>query len=269
MKQIARVVSRALARSFLGGLAVACGSGGGHVPMQGSVSLAWSIFDAATALPASCASVGASGVALDATPPDGNGAGVSITLPCARGGSVGELVAGDYRITPKLVAADGGVLSVAPAQRADVRVGNTSALAPAVFAASSSASTRSGFLAASLSVGPAGVPNCQGGAGMTGVALVLARGDGRCAPAKLVRSRGGFLIGTYDADNCISPAIASCIEADEVITVGDLEPGRYILRVRAKKGALECWTADEPFTLVPGAPLVHTFALTHSSAPGC
>ncbi len=201
--------------------------------------------------------------------PAGNGGSNSLTLPCARGGSTGELSAGDYHVTPKLVAADGGVLSNAPPQNATVMAGNTTALGPVVFAASSSASTRSGFLAASLSTGPAGVPNCQGGAGMTGVALVLAHGDGSCARARFVRSRGGFLIGTYDADNCISPSLASCVDADEVVTVGDPEPGSYILRVRGKKGSLEWWTADEAFTLVPGTPLVHAFTLKLSQAPGC
>jgi hypothetical protein len=266
------VVSRALRCAVLGGAVLgggALGCGGNASTTQGAASLMWSIFDASTGLPASCAAVGASGVTLHATPEAGNGGAISLTLPCARGGSAGELAAGTYRILPQLVAVDGGVLSNAPEQSATVVVGQTTALAPAVFAASTSASTRSGFLAASLSIGPAGVPNCQGGAGMTGVALVLAHGDGRCAPARLVRSRGGFLIGTYDANNCISPAVASCVEADEVVTVGDLEPGPYILRVRGKKGGLECWTADETFTVVPGTPLVHMFALTASSSPGC
>jgi hypothetical protein len=149
-------------------------------------------------------------VALQATPRAAGGASVTLTLPCARGGSAGELAVGAYRIMPQLVTADGAVLATAPDQSATVVAGNPIALAPVVFAASTPASTRSGFLVASLSIGPAGVANCQGGAGMTGVALVLAHGEGGCAPVRMVRSRGGLLLGTYDANNCVSPSVTSC-----------------------------------------------------------
>lgn len=267
MKKVSRAFSTALVGSCLGSMSVLACAGG--APVRGSVSLSWSIFDALTGLPATCGSVGASAVVLQATP-QAAAAGTSVKLSCEGTAGSGELAAGSYRVVPQLVRADGAVLSQGPEQAATVIAGKTTALAPVVLAGSTTATVRSGFLAASLAIGPSDVKNCQGGAGMTGVALVLAHGDGSCAgPLKLVRSRGGFLIGTYEAPDCVTPPVTSCIEADEQLTVGDLEPGSYILRVRGKKGGLECWTADEPFTLAAGTPLVHTFALTTSAAPGC
>jgi len=258
------VLSGALLCSFIG---LGCASGcGGGVPARGSVSLTWSIFDALNGQPATCATVSAASVSLQLTSQAANGGSVTLSLPCARGTGTGGLAVGTYGVVPQLVAADGTVLATAPDQTATITAGQTAALVPALFAAS----TRSGFFAVSLSTGIAGATNCQsGGAGITGVAMSLEHSGSGCAPKTLIRSRGATQLGTCDANNCSSPSVTSCIEADEVLTAGDLKPGPYTLRVRAKKGALDCWTLDERFTLVPGRPLVRTLTLAHAPAPGC
>jgi hypothetical protein len=247
--------------SFVGMLgASGCG---GNAPAQGSVSLTWSIFDALNGQPATCATVSAASVSLQATSQAASGGSVTLSVPCARSSGTIELAAGTYRVVPQLVTADGAVLATASDQAATVTAGQTTALTPALFAAS----TRSGFFAVSLSTGST---NCQpGGAGITGVSMSLEHSGDGCAPVTLVRSRGGAPLGTYLANNCSSPSVTSCIEADEVLTAGDLTPGSYILRVRAKKGPLDCWKVDETFTLVPGRPLVRTVSLAHAPDPGC
>lgn len=268
MNRNARNVSTILVSSLVG---LACASGcSGGAPASGSVSLTWSIFDALNGQPATCATVSAVSVSLQLTRQADSGGGVTLSLPCARGAATAELAVGTYRVVPQLVTADGAVLATAADQTATVAAGQTLALLPALFAAS----TRSGFLAVSLAAGGAGVTSCQpGGAGITGVAMSLEHaggpGDSGCAPVTLVRSRRGAELGTYLANDCSSPSVTSCIEADEVIAAGDLTPGPYTLRVRGKKGPLTCWTLDETFTLVPDRPLVRTLTLAHAADPGC
>jgi hypothetical protein len=262
MQRIALVRTRVLLCSFVGALGVSgCG---GSAPAQGSVSLTWSIFDGLNGQPATCATVGAASVSLQATSQAASGGSVTLSVPCARSSSgTIELAVGTYRIVPQLVTADGAVLATASDQTAAVTAGQTTALTPALFAAS----TRSGFFALSLSTGST---NCQpGGAGITGVSMFLEHAGDGCAPTTLIRSRGGVQLGTYDINNCSSPSVTSCIEADELLTAGNLTPGSYILRVRAKRGPLDCWKLDETFTLVPGRPLVRTLTLAHAPDAGC
>ena len=268
MQKIALVFSRVLLCSFVG--VVGASGCGGSAPAQGSVSLTWSIFDALNGQPATCATVSAASVSLQLTSQAASGGSVTLLLPCARGGGTGALAVGTYRVVPQLVTADGAVLATAPDQTATVTAGQTTALVPALFAAS----TRSGFFAVSLSTGAAGVTNClPGGTGITGVVMTLEHAggpvDSGCAPVTLIRTRGGTQLGSYVANNCSSPSVTSCIETDEVLTAGDLTPGPYTLRVRGKKGPLDCWKVDETFTLVAGRPLVRTLALAHTPDPGC
>jgi hypothetical protein len=261
MKKIALVRSVTLVSSL-----VTCANGcGGGAPARGSVSLGWSMFDQLDGQPVSCVAVSAASVSLQLTSQAAGGGSVTLLLPCARGAGTAELAVGTYRVVSQLVTADGTVLATATDQTATVAAGQTAALVPALFAAS----TGSGFLAVSLVAGSPGVTNCQpAGAGITGVAISLEH-SGSCAPTTLVRSRGGTQLGSYGANNCSSPGVTGCIEADEVLTAGDFEPGPYTLRVRAKKGALDCWTLDETFTLIPGRPLVRTLTLARLSGPGC
>lgn len=261
MNKIALARSRGLLCLFLG--LVGASGCGGSAPAQGSASLTWSIFDALNAQPATCATVSADSVSLQLTSQaSSSGGSVTLSLPCARSGGTVELAVGTYRVVPQLVTADGAVLATGPDQTATITAGQTATLIPALFAAS----TRSGFFAVSLSTGST---NCQaGGAGITGVAMFLERSSGGCASTTLIRSRGGTQLGSYDV-NCSSPSVTACIEADEVLTAGNLTPGSYILSVRAKKGPLDCWKLDETFTLVPGRPLVRTLTLVHAPDPGC
>lgn len=259
MKKIALLLSRLLVRSFLW-LTCASGCSGGSMPAQGSVSLTWSIFDSVTGQPTTCAAVNAASVVLQLTSSTG---GSTLSLPCARDTGTAALAVGTYGVVPQLVTADGTVLATATDERATVAAGQTATLVPALFAAS----TNSGFLAFSLSTGAAGVTNCQGGAGITGIAMSFEHsGGGGCAKAVVVRSRGGNPLGTYVADDCSSPAVTSCIEADEVLTAGELKPGPYTLHVRGFNGARQCWSVDETFTLAPGRPLVRTLTLVRSTS---
>jgi hypothetical protein len=260
MNKIALARSRGLLCLLLG-LAGVSGCGG-SAPAQGSASLTWSIFDALNGQPATCATVSAVSVSLQLTSQANSGGSVTLSLPCARSGGTVELAVGTYRVVPQLVTADGTVLATAQDQTATVVAGQTTALVPALFAVS----TRSGFFAVSLVTGTG--TNCRpDGAGITGVAMFLEHSGG-CAPTTLIRSRGNTQLGTY-ASNCSSPPVASCIEADEVLTAAGLQPGSYTLHVRGKKNALDCWKVDETFTLVPGRPLVRTLTLAHAPVPGC
>ena len=264
MKKIALVLSRLLVSSFLW-LTCVNGCSGGSTPAQGSVSLTWSIFDSVTGQPTTCAAVSAASAVLQLTSSTGSG---TLSLPCARNTGTAALAVGTYGVVPQLVTADGTVLATATDERATVAAGQTTTLVPALFAAS----TNSGFLAFSLSTGAAGVTNCQpGGAGITGVAMSFEHsggaGDTGCAKAVVVRSRGGNPLGTYVAEDCSAPPFTSCIEADEVLTAGGLKPGPYTLHVVGTRGAQQCWTVDDAFTLTPGRPLVQ--APTFVRSPRC
>src|SRR5262249_23055563 len=117
-------------------LSVALASGcGSNPPAQGSVSLAWSIFDALNGQPTTCDAVGAASVGLQLTGPTGS---TTLSLPCERGAGTAQLAVGAYSVVPQLVTADGTVLATATDLRATVTGGLTATLVPAVFAASTS-----------------------------------------------------------------------------------------------------------------------------------
>jgi hypothetical protein len=189
-------------------------------------------------------------------------------MPCARGTGVMEADVGTYTVTPELLGADGTVLATAPNQTVVIAAGQTAPLAPLVFAAP----LPSGFLALSIVNGTAGLSNCQAsGAGMTGTALWLERSGRKtgCAPTTFVRSRAGVQTGTYAATSCSTPAVNTCIETDERLTAGTLDPGTYVLHVRGNQGADQCWSADETITLLTGTPSVGTVTLSRGPGPGC
>lgn len=264
MKKIALLVSRLLVSSFLW-LTCANGCSGGSTPAQGSVSIAWTIFDASNGQPTTCEAVGAASVLLQMTSSTGSS---TLSLPCARNTGTDAIAAGTYSVVPQLAAADGTVLGTANDQRATVTAGETTALFPALF----SASTSAGFRAFSLSTGATGVTNCQpGGAGITGIAMSLEHsggaGDTGCAKAVVVRSRGGTSLGIYVAEDCSAPPVTSCIEADEVLTMGGLKPGPYTLHVTGTRGGAQCWKVDDAFLLTPGRPLVRPVTLART--PSC
>src|SRR5262249_45567646 len=125
-----------------------------------------------------------------------------------------------------------------------------------------------------LSIATPATMNCQptasGGAGITATTLTLEAdgGKGGCAAVTFVRARGTTQLGTY-AVNCTSPQIAPCIEKNEALTTS-LPPGNYLVHVRAKIGATDCWQRDDILVVPPpGTPLVRPLGLMHMSNPGC
>jgi hypothetical protein len=129
-----------------------------------------------------------------------------------------------------------------------------------------------GSLVLSFAALPA-TTNCKparmNGAGITGITITLVQVAGGCAPVTFIRSRGTAQLGTYTV-NCSSPAVATCIETDETLTVASMPSQRYTIQVRGKIGAIDCWTNDDTLDVPPsGGSLMRTLKLTHQDIPGC
>jgi hypothetical protein len=125
-----------------------------------------------------------------------------------------------------------------------------------------------------LSIATPATMNCQstssGGAGITAMTLTLEAGAGKggCEAVTFVRARGTTQLGTYKVD-CSSPQVATCIEKNETLTTS-LPPGNYLVHVRGKIGATDCWQRDDILAVPPpGTPLVRTLGLMHVNGPGC
>jgi len=243
-----------------------CGGTTPPPPANGSISLAWSITDS-TGHPASCAQVGARSVALRLRNHAG-GDVVATAFPCEASPGTAQVAAGLYDVAIELHSPDGTGLATAPVQPGvSIVAGRTKTLTPVTFAA-----TTDGTMV--LSIGTSATTNCRptsaGGAGIIAMTLTLLTNAGRggCAPVTFVRAKGGTQIGTYTV-NCGSPHIARCIERDETLTT-NLTPGTYLVRVRGKVGAIDCWQRDDTLVVPPpGKPLIQTLGLMHVDSPGC
>jgi len=252
----------------LAGVGVGCGGsngcGGGSNAPRGAVSIAWSLGDL-DGHPATCDEVGASTVELSMRD-HVSGASTTASLPCANSpGTTQAVAAGTYDITIRLRATDGTALATA-AGRTNVAIaaGAPTVLAPAVFFA-----TTKGGLVVSLAASGA-ASNCgAGGAGITGMFITLIHSFGSCAPVTFIRSRGTTRLGTYTV-NCGTPLNGGCIEADETLTVPQIEPDAYKVHVRAKVGGVDCWENDDVLEVpLRPSPLVRTLTLAHQNSPGC
>lgn len=126
----------------------------------------------------------------------------------------------------------------------------------------------------SLAAAPAGA-NCTsrdaGGAGITGVSIAVERAGGQsgCVPVTFLRARGTTQLGTYVANDCSAPAITSCIETDETLTVPSMEPGLYLIHAVGQIGTRACWRADETLEVAPGGTFVRTLNLAHQDIFFC
>jgi hypothetical protein len=253
---------------------VACDSSGGTgsavqatSACPGSVSLAWSI-TSSSGLPLTCAQAGAANVAVRFQSRTG-GVPVFIAFPCANDTGTSNLAPGLYDVTIALRDATGETLATAPPQTSvAVAVGRTKVLAPVTFAVQNS---RVVLTLEAENFTSNCQPSSLGGAGITGTTITIARNGGGCAAAMLVRSRGGAQIGTYQV-NCSSPQIAECIERDETLTTTGLTPDAYVVHVRGKLGAAECWAADSELA-VPASgqsgQVQTRIVLRRQTAPGC
>jgi len=241
-----------------------CGGGSSSPSTNGSISLAWSITDQ-DGQPATCAQTGARSVALRLrNRADGNV--VAAAFPCEGSPGTTQVPAGVYDITIELHAADGTTLATARDQTGvGIVAGRVKTLTPITFAANTK-----GSLAISLAT--SATTNCQpvgaNGAGITGTTITLQIvGDG-CAPVTFARSVGGTQRGTYTVD-CSSPLVTTCIEKNETLTT-TLAAGKYLIHVRGKIGALDCWQRDDTLDVPsPGKPLTRTLGLMHLNSPGC
>lgn len=241
-----------------------CGGGNPPAPTNGALSLAWSITDQ-SGRPATCAQVSARSVALRLR----NRAGgdiVATAFPCEASPGTAQVAPAVYDITIELHAADGTRLATARDQTGvGIVAGRMTALTPVTFATNTQGSL-------AISIATSATTNCgsvtAGGAGITGTTVTLERAEGGCAPVTFVRSLGGKQVGTYTV-NCSSPAVVACIEKTETLTT-DLEAGKYIIRVRGKIGAIDCWKRDDTLEVPPpGKPLVHAVGLVRQNLPGC
>ena len=252
---------------------VACDSGGSGTAVQatsacpGSVSLAWSI-TSSSRLPLTCAQTGAANVALRFQSRTG-GLPVFIAFPCANGTGTSNLAPGLYDVTIALHDATGATLATAPPQTPiAIAVGRTTVLAPVTFVVQNS---RVALTLETENVASNCQPSSAGGAGITATTITIVRVGGGCAAATLIRNRGGTQIGTYQV-NCSSPQIAECIERDETLTTTGLTPDAYVVHVRGKLGATECWAADSELAVPASGPsgqLQTRIVLRRQAAPGC
>ncbi len=240
------------------------GGGGGSNAPRGAASIAWSLSDL-EGHPATCDAVGASTIELTLRD-HASGASITASLPCANSpGTTQAVPAGTYDVTIRLQATDGTTLATATGRtNVAIAAGPATVLAPAVFFAT----TKGGLVISLAAAGAAS--NCGSrGASITGVFITLIRSGGSCAAVTFLRSRGTTQLGTYTVD-CGSPRIGSCIEADETLTVPQIEPDTYKVQVRANVGGLDCWDSNDVLEVrLRPSPLVRTLALVHQSAPGC
>ncbi|HEU4731289.1 MAG TPA: hypothetical protein VFT22_25520 [Kofleriaceae bacterium] len=241
---------------------IGCG-GGTPAPANGSISLVWSIADA-DGRHLTCDLVGARSVALRLRS-RANGNVVALAFPCANSPGKAPVAAGLYDISFQLDAPDGTRIATAPDQRgAAITAGQVAHLAPITF----TIATRSQLV---LSIATGATTNCQspasGGAGITGTTLTLLVAGGSCEPATFVRQRGTEQRGTYTVD-CQTPQVATCIEKDETLTTS-LVAGSYLIQVRGKVGAADCWQRGDTLEVSPGKPLNRALGLLHVNGPGC
>lgn len=245
----------------------ACTGGSPPQPSTGTISLAWSIFDATTQ-PATCDQVSARSVALRLRPRAG-GTTIAAAMPCAPGSGTAQVAAGVYDIAIELHAADGTRLATAQDQTGiTITAGQTTPLTATRFAANMT------FRLVASIVTPLQT-NCQskthGGAGITGATVTLERVDpGRegCAAVTFSRAQGDTQGGTYTV-NCSSPAETTCIENNETLTAS-VPPGTYLIHVRGQRGAFDCWRGNDKLTVSASSlATLHTVPLLHQDEPPC
>jgi hypothetical protein len=271
-----------LFRAFIGASALAllgascggCDSGGFaadapaiDAPAPGSVTLAWTLTDTG-GLPIACEQVGGSFVLLELRNRT-TSLGTVVSFACARGRETSPPIEpGVYDVLFELRGVDLAGVTAPEQKSVVVEPGRDTQLAPVAFAIDAR-----GSLVLSLAAPPA-TSNCRPpgsmGAGITGITITLEQAGGGCAPVTFVRARGSTMLGTYTV-NCSSPQVSACIETDETLTVTSLASGPYVIHVRGKIGAVDCWRNDNSLIVPPqGKRLTETLNLAfQSGTPGC
>lgn len=243
----------------------ACGSCGSAPAARGSAGAIWSITVLGQA--ATCAQVGAASVSL-LLHSRASGEDTLSSFPCADAeGTPPPVLAGAYDATLALHAADGTALAAAPTQAGVmIAAAQATALRPAVFLPSNRGKLALSFAALATRA------NCtstdQGGAGLTGFAIDFEHAADGCAPVTFIRARDATTLGTYTV-NCGSPAVASCIERDETLTIDGIESGPYAINVTALRGSIRCWAGTDILSIPGGAVRAQPIQLAPQQAPGC
>ena len=237
----------------------------------GAVSIAWSIANG-SGQRSSCFQTRATSVALRLQSRTG-GTPVFTAFPCNGGEGTANVAPGLYDVAIELHDANGAKLATAPAQASvAVAVGRTTTLTPAAFIVNGGGGGGGGGTGhVQLTLQTAGfASNClsTGGAGITGSLITIITDGGSCAAVKLIRTRGGVEVGTYQVD-CGSPSVTTCIEADERLTAPDLAPGNYTIHVRGAVGAGACFAADATLAVPQTGQLSKLIVMQHQNAPGC
>lgn len=251
----------AMALTVLVGL-VSCGQGGGPVTdaSHGALSVPWSIVGV-DFQPLSCGQIGAATVSVRVRNRT-TGADQLSTFPCnASPATIPLLAPGFVQVHVELDTPD-GALRAAEILVA-VKPGQVTVLESTVL----------GVPRLALSFAAQGTSsNCQSpasrGAGITSDTLTLVRGDGGCAPVTFNRSRDGLVLDTHVA-SCSMPAVIDCIERNDVFSVRTIDPGTYVVHVRGRVGALDCWSADETLVVPTTGIATRTVKLVRVLRPGC
>lgn len=255
---------------------VGCGSGGGFPdamsdsppPPGGTFSLAWSLTDTASA-PVTCEQVGGLSVTLLLRNRAVMG-GTTEVFSCGSGmGTTPPVAPGLYDVNFELTGIN-GLISTAPLQQGlTVTSGQDTPLQPVTFAVDAVGGLDLHFTA--NATGGNCAPAASMGAGITNTTITLERASGPCEPVTFDIAAGATQPASTYTVNCTAPALGPCIETDQGVTVTGVTSGDYIIRVRGKVGALDCYTNNDALK-VPSAAgnLVRTLNLAHqATTPGC
>jgi hypothetical protein len=269
------LLTSAIALVGLLGLAgsVGCGEGGfppdavtSDAEATGTVSLAFSLTDVQSG-PINCEQVGANTVFLQLKSRTA-ATGAAVSLSCANSSGTSQPIAiGTYDVSIELHGFN-VTLATAPNQNGVIiRAGADTPLSPVMFKVDAN-----GALTFSLAAPPA-TSNCkapaQGGAGITTTTITLVHPDGSCAPVTFARTRGTTTLSTYTV-NCSAPMVAGCFENDEVFTVSSMASGPYLIHIRGRVAALDCWENNDSLQVPPsGQTLTTTLNLAFQRATGC
>ena len=257
-------------------LVTACGSGGGFpdapvrdtAPPTGRFSVAWSVVDQ-NGQPIACDRLAAQAMTVLTHDLSVEGGATQI-FSCSTGmGESQDIAVGTYEMDFEL-SGTFGVLARGPKQTpVTIAVGQVTELAPITFQVDAR-----GGLALGLASGKSG-GNCgatgSNGAGIEQVSITLQHNsDSSCEPITLAISAGATTsAGSYTID-CTSPALASCIEADQVLTASGVPSDGYTIRVKGLIGGSACWANNDSIQVPPlQQVLTRTLNLGQTGVPGC
>ncbi len=255
--------------------AAGCGGGGGFPadaaieppPPGGKLAVTWSVTNAG-GQPITCGDVAAQVVTLVLRNRNVSGGSTEVFGCTSATGTTPEVAPGIYDIDFELHGLDGLLTTATQQMGLVVTSGQTTDLAPVAFAVDAT-----GGVELNLVTGKSGgncAPTSAMGAGITNTTITLLHTGGVCEPVTFAISAGANNpAGTYTVD-CANPVVASCIEADQKLTVASMPSGNYAIHVVGKVGAKDCFKNDESLRVPPLAKLLkQVLSLVQQTTPGC